>query len=204
MSQLLSFDDFDEGMRRLKSVYGEKVFPPERVELIRRAVQYVAPEIWQATVGEVISEHMTPPNVNKIREALYATRKKLNVGETDFWSDIRNQIKEIEKSPLACRHCLGSGVFGAYRTQDANRYLYTFLCVCRSGGLAARLPEHKGKIRQWDVKMRGEWHPEHESEPQPDASIATVTTLTPRDLNLEIGNQSTHRAESAVGWDVET
>lgn len=188
----MTHEEFQAGATRLISVYGKNAFPLERLEIMWRTVRYVSARVWNETVSEVIGEYISVPSITKIKDALYAVRKKLNLGETDFWSDTRQKLELMARERNLCRDCLNSGLIAARRRADPHQYLRVFGCHCAAGGLAMSLPEHKNTTRQWNIAMRMEWRMDHEPDtpaaPQP--KIALKNLIAPKDLNAAIGDAS--------------
>jgi hypothetical protein len=192
----VTFDEFELSAGRLRTLYGEKAFPRERIEIIFRAVQYSSSKVWDEALNLIIGEHMHAPSLTKIKEALYAVRK--THGETtDAWEPIRDRIKATEKLPADqnCGQCFGSGVLMAHRRADERKYLYCFGCSCPAGDEAMRLPENKSKIRQWDMSHRIDWRQEYEPETprrpasRQDARLAVSKLFVGHDLNVALGDK---------------
>lgn len=172
----LSMDDFIPFIERLRKVYGDKAYPTERAEIVYKAFRYSRPEIVSATIEEIIGEHMHAPPITKIREALYATRKKFG-DQADPWEPIRKQIQENERKSN-CPYCFGSGVFMAHRRDDSHEYAYCFACNCHGGSLAIQLPENKGKIQHWNLASGTEWSHGFESEIERTSKAAGRKVIT--------------------------
>jgi hypothetical protein len=155
------------------------------VDLIFRVVKYSSVTVFEETVNELIGDNVHPPMIQKIKEALYAARRKL--GESsDPWEQVRAQIFELERSSQVCSRCFNSGVVVAHR-RTAND-LYCFTCTCQAGDLAAKLPENKGKIRSWSMALEHDWVIEgKEDQPPPHRERPNLNQLAQsKDLNKAI------------------
>lgn len=201
----LSFDQFLPYVNRLAKVYGDKAFPRERAEILYRAFRYTREDVLQATVDEVIGEHMHAPSITKIREAMYLVRKRFG-DNADRWQPIRDAIREREKTS-SCGLCFGSGILMAHRRDDPRQYLLYFLCSCSSGELAIQLPEYNGKTHQWDELVARDWKHHFESDTPPTGTrtqAREVARLAIRntDLNKAIGlKEAPRKPYKDDNWD---
>lgn len=206
----MTLNEFEPSVVRLRSVYGEKIFPPERLDILYRAVQYVSLDIWTEALDLVIGEHMMAPNVNKIKEAVYAVRK--TKGDTaDAWEPLRERIRATQKLPedKNCRQCWGGGTLYCYLKDDPHQYQYVKICDCAAGEVAAKLPENK-RLRKWDLIVAATWHIDGVT----DRNVSNVVEISPvknlsgiirnlsgtNDLNAAIGEPTPPKKKDQPNW----
>lgn len=212
----MNLEEFYRGMNILTDVFGDKAYPRARVDVIWRTLQHSPINVWLDAINGLIGDCERPPGLTKIKDTLYASKKKMNLGDDDFWTPIRRQMEALQKVKNACNHCFGYGIISAHRLDDAQHYQYSFGCVCTAGNLAMQLPENKDKMRQWSISMRGEWKPEHEgmisvndisgegmvSEASP-SEIIRLTNSGLKDLSLGIGSKAPQRRAAIEDrWDL--
>lgn len=203
----MTFEEFQMGAAKLQRVYGEKAYPQERVEIIFRSVKYSSSKIWEETVTELIGEAMHAPPLSKIKETLYAVKKKF--GESsDAWEGLRQQLRKLEQSS-GCRKCFGQGVFLAMKRADPYQYQYNFICDCHAGTLAQDLPENK-RLRAWDMIIARDWRHDFEAVPdappnaRQEARKAFTNVFQQTDLNVAVHLEpAPKRGVKSEHWETE-
>lgn len=163
----MNHEEFGAQMQRLVSVYSDRAFPTDRIQIIWQAVKNYPDRTFQVAVDDIIGDCMQPPNLSKIREYLMAARKKTG-DHADVWQPIRDQLAAAESAKNDegwCHQCFNSGTFMAHLKDDPHKYLRVFTCDCRWGELAASLPENKGKAPEWSVLTAKTWQRENATPP---------------------------------------
>lgn len=185
----MTYQEFEPAIARLRTVYGDKAYPKERVEVIFRSVKYSSSRVWDETVTELIGEAMHAPPLSKIREVLYLVKKRFNES-SDPWQAQREEIRGLERTS-SCRQCYGSGTLAAHRRSDPHEHLFVFSCDCYAGQVAIQLPENRGKIRQWDMGVAQEWKHGFEiiapSGSRQAARTVTSSAISAADMNTALG-----------------
>lgn len=205
----MTFEEFEPTIGRLRAVYGEKAFPRERVDVIFRALHYVPIQVWAETLTELIGESMHAPPLSKIREVMYIVRKRMGHAE-DMWEPVRRQIAELGMNPNPCDRCFNSGIFMAHKRTDEHAFMYCFVCDCRAGELAKKLPENKGKAREWSMPLAHDWRHDFEGElmggtaSRNAARAAVSDAFRAGDLNVAVGQpMPPRRGYEADKWEAD-
>lgn len=129
-------------LTRLISVYSEKFYPSDRVNIIREKTKYVHPTIFDDAVTTLIGDNTHAPMLQKIQEAINVSRKKFPELNVDPHQEARKKLKEKSLLPGACYRCDGLGtveVFQKWSRLSSN----LLLCHCSSSAIAAKLPEYR-------------------------------------------------------------
>lgn len=142
-------EEFQSQMSRLIKVYGDRAYPPERMQIIWRKIQFRHPKIFESSVDALIADNAHPPLLSKIMEMLVMVGKQYPDLDKGPETDLRDQLIEAQKRPGGCDKCENWGVIRAFRKDKFGHPEEYLLCDCRLGSIAARLPEYR---------RCGEWH----------------------------------------------
>jgi hypothetical protein len=114
---------FNEEIVRLKSVYGEKSYPPERISLIWREFYYISDKDFLSAVDQLISNKRFAPMVDDFRGILS--------GQTR--SNRLEKIDAIKKSSY-CKLCGNTGSLAVNKLERR--------CTCALGEPGLMFPEY--------------------------------------------------------------
>lgn len=108
---------FNHQIGKLKSVYGEKTFHPDRLKVVARSLKSLTDEDFQKICEDIIANSNTPPTLKDF----------LKVGQSLIYARNQEQSardrKMLEEIP-ACYECHGFGYVFALKS----RYEYSFQC----------------------------------------------------------------------------
>lgn len=122
---------FNHQIAKLRNIFGEKGFHPDRVAIIARRLKILTDEDFADICMDVIANLNNPPTLKdflKIGEPLLHLRRE-EQNERDR--------RELENTPR-CTSCEGDGYLSAIKVHQGHRYSYSFRCPLESC-LAARL-----------------------------------------------------------------
>jgi hypothetical protein len=133
--------DFELSAIKLKNVFGDKAYPPEKLRLIWEQLKHYSSSEWQAAVHNLILNHRYAPQMKEIEEALEQSKARSSSTQSD--SIIRESIIE-EKNGTACSYCESFGTLVA-RRKDTPGTPYAFRCgFCSAAdklGLSRFIPQ---------------------------------------------------------------
>lgn len=113
---------FQEEITKLKTIYGEKAYPTERIKLIRREMQRFDDHEFRQIVDELIATCGSAPLLDKFRAvAGNVVSKQPELQKSDYWENVQ---------PV-CGDCKNRGVVRAVHRVNGNDY--AFRCPCVSG-----------------------------------------------------------------------
>ncbi len=118
--------EFNEQIDRLKSVYGAKNFPNERIKSIWFAFKSFDVRDVEEGITKIIEENYLPPTMSKMKEAIRRKR------EVDMLDELRP----------SCHECSGTGRM--MRFKQGEDVPYAFKCNCPNGQDYYTFPEFKG------------------------------------------------------------
>jgi len=138
-------EEFAIQMDRLKSVYGDRFYPMERIAMMFEQLGESHVEHLSKTVSRVICEQMNPPTLTKIKEALVLVRQEYQLD--DPLDDMRKSLASGRFN--TCSRCYGFGTVEIRKKSENLKYAYARICTCGAGVEAQRLPENR-RLRRWD------------------------------------------------------
>lgn len=114
---------------RLKSVYGEKAYPEERVKILWNEFKTYEIARFKKAVDFLVAENFNAPPISKIRDAMFYTP---------------NASSALKQAPdYDCSWCGQSGVVTVFRKKD--RAKFTLRCPCDDFGKQ----KHGERIPVW-------------------------------------------------------
>jgi hypothetical protein len=197
---MMTLEEFEQGMNKLKSVYGDKAYPADRSDLILKIVKYSTPFVWMQTISEVIGEFTHPPPISKFKEVYYAMKKKYGDAGDPFATH-RHSLEKLRKIS-ECGKCIGGGIVYATR-RDGKGASIPFACECEAGGIAHQLPEYRCLTR-WTQIIEDSWSHEFENLIDGTRELARANAkhaIRSSDLNAALGNASVPRQYKDDSWD---
>lgn len=88
----MTLQEFIPGMERLRSVFGEKLYPEARVKIFFDELRGMDSRLWLSVVDRLVKEELKPPMMKEIRAALSAEK-------AIFWDrEKRQEKKEAEQA----------------------------------------------------------------------------------------------------------
>jgi len=121
---------FMHQVNKLKSIYGEKTFHPDRLKVIAKSLRILTDDDFEDICADIIANSNTPPTLKDF----------LKAGQTVLHFRRLEQIEKdkalLEKSPR-CKACDGDGFVSAIKT--VGKYEYSFAFKCPDNCLAAKL-----------------------------------------------------------------
>lgn len=153
--------EFQMGIDRLKSVYGEKAYPKERTEIIFTKVYLIKSAQWNHVVATLIASARYAPMLEDILKAARGFIEEANKGEEARRRLILEQRKAEGKT---CRHCDDSGLISAYKRETS--YSFSFRCPDEQC-IAAQLNCNKHDVR-WSEDYAATYLPVFASDKHTD------------------------------------
>lgn len=129
--------EFSEGIDRLKDVFGDRAYSPERVKLIWKLVGREDRIFWHQCLDQLIGSSRQPPLLQEISQILYESRAKRS-----------SETKKIAKEEswefrYSCDFCYDNGVYLANKKGHTGEW--AFRCHCEKGDFDPRknIPQFK-------------------------------------------------------------
>lgn len=72
----MTLQEFVPGMERLRTVYGEKLYPEERIKAFFDELRGIDPKLWASVVDRLVKEESRPPMMKEIRMAIAAEKER--------------------------------------------------------------------------------------------------------------------------------
>jgi len=138
-------EDFAIQMDRLKSVYGDRFYPTERIAMMFEQLRETNEEILSKTISRVICDQMNPPTLTKIKETLALVKQDYEF--FDPLDEVRQQLYSGRFNN--CTRCYGMGTVAVRKRSERLRYEYSRVCSCSAGIEALKLPENR-RLKRWD------------------------------------------------------
>lgn len=135
-------------INRLKSVYGERFYPTERIAMMYEHLQDTVPFHLSKAISRVICEQMNPPTLSKIKETLTLVRQEYQIEDPNDKIRERLNAGRINNCPL----CFAYGLVQIRKKSEGGRYSYLRICNCEAGDEAARLPENNRHLRRYAIE----------------------------------------------------
>lgn len=129
--------EFNEQVNRLRSVYGDKAYPDERVRLLWREVGSLSSAWFESAVSGLIQScrqaplaHEFSPMISDERERVYRKQKE-------------KELVTREITSYSCEYCKDMGVFLCIKNDDRS-VPYVFRCHCARGrsDLRRKIPHY--------------------------------------------------------------
>ncbi len=134
---------------RINTVYGEKLYPPERVTRIWEAVKFLNHREWESVVGNIVGEMMKPPMLSDFRQAVAGYHRQRE-GHKPI------AAMAFERTTCACRWCGHSGWIFAVKRDELVAGPTAFRCAdCR----AHEILEHSTCIPLWSDRFSQSYWP---------------------------------------------
>lgn len=138
-------EDFQTGMDKLRGLYGEKYYPPERIATFWDAVKDLSRSDWLAVVNELIGANTYAPMLDKVRVVSAPFQARAN----------ERRKEQLSTRQVYCRVCDGSGFARAKHKVLTQEQPFHFRCpFCDS----AQLRSLSHKIPLWDQATFGEFY----------------------------------------------
>lgn len=136
--------EYYQVMERMKVTYGDRAYPPERVDSIFSRVEFLNVGEFDQVVTDVISDCMTPPSISKIMEYLKSFHAK-------HASIRQRQHRDWILTLPMCKMCGNSGIVSAReRSENRIRYTCAFNCLCAVGQRS-----HQPEMGTWNQEKYG-------------------------------------------------
>jgi hypothetical protein len=142
----MMLDDFQKQIARLTSTYGDKAYPPERVQILWAQLRHCQVDDMRAAVSAVIADSPRAPMAKDLAEAVeQAARRRRDVEASG--------TGELPK----CRYCWDQGWVVTRRTGPS---LGTALrCCCAAGRARLRtIPQFRPEHHDPDDFELPPWH----------------------------------------------
>lgn len=147
----------NEGMRRLRNMYGEKNFPPERVKLIAITFQILDDSEFAQVVSDIIAHERYAPMLDGIKK--HAERFMKRKYKIQDQKD-RAELERRKSAGNTCSECNDSGFVFAFK--KGTKYSFCFRCPDEDC-FAARLNCNPHDIR-WTLEMHNHYTKERATE----------------------------------------
>ena len=97
----MTLEEFIPGMEKLRVVFGEKLYPQERVKMFFDELRGTPPRVWDLAVERLVKEEARGPMMKEIRLAIAATREVIR--ETEKQKFTAEAERFFEGAPVSKR-----------------------------------------------------------------------------------------------------
>ena len=136
-------DEFLTGIESLTRVYGDKAYPPERIDIIWQRVKYRHQVVWFEAIDNLIADNPHAPLLKKILDECSTVQHNHPELSNDPYKSFREELAKAQHEGSQCLSCLNTGVITGYRKDIEGNPAQEMLCTCHLGSIAQKLPENR-------------------------------------------------------------
>lgn len=124
----MELNQFERHVAKLKSVYGERIYPDERVDTLWGSFKEMGSEEFEKLISHIINTYQRPPMPTEIKTISYVVNR-------EFYEERKRKYQERISSGEVdpCRYCENSGLLTATWIHSETTNGFSFRCsFCNS------------------------------------------------------------------------